>query len=158
MRGRKIRLIFTIALFVFIGVFYRPVTAERVFILCQPDSWVNVRISPGKRGEIIGRFDLGDELETDGKMKRGYLHLINLSLEDTEGWIHAGFVTDSPVTIYQIKTEIVSKGRVACRRAIKGTRRKWLRNGTKITVYAFSDSWAVTNMGFIKTDFIGGFE
>ena len=153
---RLLKGITTILIFLQITAILAGCSAEQVFVLCQPDSWVNVRISPGKRGEVIGRFDLGDELETDGKMRHGYLHLINLSLEETEGWIHAGFVTDTPVKIYQVKSEIVSKGRVACRRSVNGTRRKWLKDGTKITVYPFSEEWAITNVGFVKAEYIAG--
>ena len=151
---KKVALILTVVLMFLAQISLAG--ADSVFILCQPDSWVNVRNSPNRQGTVIGRFEIGDELETDGRMKHGFLHLVNLSLEDTEGWIHAGFVTEYPVKVYQVKTEIVSRGRVACRRAINGTRRKWLKDGMKITVYAYSTEWAVTDRGFVKTDYIGG--
>ena len=97
--------------------------ADSVFVLCQPNSFVNVREFPRKGSEIAGRVELGDELETDGITKNGYIHICGF---EGGAWICAGFVTESPVTVATIPTVIQSKGRVACRRSIKGTRRKWL--------------------------------
>lgn len=131
--------------------------AESVYILCQPDSWVNVRVLPKKSGAIIGRYELGQEVETDGKRQNGFIHLVGLSLEEPEGWVHSGFVTDSPVTVHTVKMHVAASGRVACRRSIKGTRRKWLVDGDYLTVYAWSDTWAITNQGFIQKRFLGGF-
>lgn len=126
--------------------------ADSVFVLCQPDSFVNVRAFPTKGADIAGRAELGDELETDGARKNGYLHILGF---EWDGWINAGFVTDSPVQIVKLETEVLSKGRVACRRSIKGTRRKWLSDGQKVVIYALAGDWAITNQGFIQTRFLG---
>lgn len=126
--------------------------ADTVYILCQPDSFVNVRSFPKKGADVIGYAELGWEIETDGTKRNGF---IKVSGYEGDAWIYAGYVTDTPVTIMTLDTQIISKGRVACRRAINGTRRKWLKNGKNVTVYAFSDDWAVTDYGFIKTDFLG---
>ena len=126
------------------------------FIMCQPDSYVNIRISPKNGAEIIGRYELGFKVETDGKKKNGFLHLVNLGLEATEGWVHAGFVSRDALVVRTVGARIKSNGRVACRKSINGNRRKWLANGDLVTVYAYSDSWAITNHGFIKTEFIDG--
>jgi hypothetical protein len=132
-------------------------TAEdsTVFVLCQPDSFVNVRMFPNKEADIAGRVELGWTLETDGRKKNGFLHVFG-GFED-DAWIHAGYVTAYPVTIRTFETEINAHGRVACRRSIKGTRRKWLSDGQKVTVYALADDWAITNQGFIQTRFLGVF-
>lgn len=134
-----------------------PAAADPVYILCQPDSFVNVREFPKKTGNVCGRLELGQEVETDGVKKNGYLHIIGTGFEGIDTWVHAGFVTFYPVSVLTMQTEIVSKGRVACRRSIKGTRRKWLKNGTKTVIFAFADDWAITNQGFIQTRFLGGF-
>ena len=128
--------------------------AESVFVLCQPDSFVNVRMFPKRGAEVAGRVELGDELETDGERRNGFIHVCGF---EGGAWINAGFVTEYPVTKCKAETEIVSTGRVACRRSVNGTRRKWLPNGQKVVIFAFSDDWAITNQGFIQTQYLGGF-
>ena len=113
--------------------------ADSIFVLCQPNSFVNVRVFPKKWSEIAGRVELGDELETDGEKRNGYIHVIGF---EGDGWINAGFVTESPVEIRTFEAEIFSNGRVACRRSIKGHRRKWLSDGQKVVIYALAGDWA----------------
>ena len=128
--------------------------ADTVYVLCQPDSFVYVRAFPVKGAEVAGYVDLGEALETDGAKKNGFIHVCGF---EGGAWINAGFVTEYPVTVFTGETEILSKGRVACRRSINGTRRKWLKDGQKVTIYAFAEDWAVTNQGFIQTAYLGGF-
>lgn len=135
-------------------VFFSMAKSETVYVLCQPSSFVNVRQFPVKGAEVAGRVELGEALETDGVKKNGYVHVCGF---EGGGWINAGFVTEYPVTIINIRTQILSSGRVACRRSINGTRRKWLSDGQNVTVYAFSDDWSITSQGFIKTQYLGGF-
>lgn len=127
--------------------------ADTVYVLCQPDSFVYVRRYPRRGADPAGYAELGDELETDGTRRNGF---ILVSGFEGDAWINAGFVTEYPVTVYTVKTQVVSKGRVACRRAVNGTRRKWLSDGAEVTVFAFADDWAITNQGFIKTAYLGG--
>ena len=128
--------------------------ADTVYVLCQPDSFVYVRQFPKKGSEMAGYAELGDTLETDGIKKNGFLLVYGF---EGEAWIHMGFVTESPVTIFNARTQITSKGRVACRRSINGTRRKWLKDGSEVVIYAFADDWAITNQGFIQTQYLGVF-
>ena len=128
--------------------------ADTVYVLCQPNSFVYVREFPKKGAQEAGRVELGWELETDGIRKNGYVHVFGF---EGDAWINAGFVTDSPVEIRTIETEVNSRGRVACRRSIKGTRRKWLSDGQKVVIYAFCDDWAITNQGFIQMRYLGVF-
>lgn len=128
--------------------------ADTVYVLCQPDSFVYVRQFPKKGSEMAGYAELGDALETDGIKRNGYLLVYGF---EGDAWINLGFVTESPVTKVTLKTQIMSKGRVACRRSINGTRRKWLKDGSEVVIYALSDDWAITNQGFIQTQFLGVF-
>lgn len=129
--------------------------AETVYILCQPDSFVNVRVFPKRGADVAGRLELGDTVETDGTTRNGFLRVYGF--EAGEAWVNAGFVSREPVTVETVTGEVISNGRVAARRAVNGTRRKWLYNGEKVTIYAFSDGWSITNRGFVQTRFIGGF-
>lgn len=131
--------------------------ADTVYILCQPDSFVNVREYPVKNGRICGRLEIGEEVETDGIKKNGFIHLIGTGFESGDTWVNLGFVTEDPVTVRTFQGWIESEGRVACRRSINGTRRKWLKKNTDIIVYAYAYDWSITNHGFIQTQYIGGF-
>lgn len=126
-----------------------------VYVLCQPNSFVNVRQFPNKGADVAGRVELGWQLETDGVKRNGFIHVFGNF--ESDGWISAGYVTEYPVEVRTVETEINAPGRVACRRSIKGTRRKWLLGGQKVVIYALADDWAVTNQGFIQTQYLGVF-
>ena len=128
--------------------------SDTVYVLCQPDSFVYVRKFPKRGAEQAGFAELGDALETDGARRNGFLKVCGF---EGDAWINAGFVTDSPVVVETVDGWIESGGRVACRRSINGTRRKWLKIGAEVVIYARSDDWAITNQGFIKTAYLGGF-
>ena len=128
--------------------------ADTAYILCQPDSYVNARRFPKRGAEIAGRLELGERVETDWIKQNGFVLVYGF---DGEAWVNMGFVTEYPVTVGTVKAQVESKGRVACRRSINGTRRKWLYNGAEVTVYALADDWAVTSQGFIQTRYLGGF-
>lgn len=144
-----------VALLIILGVMvYHDCFADSVWVLCQPDSFVNVREFPKLKAKECGWCELGDELETDGIKRNGFIHVLGF---EGDGWIYAGYVIDEPVIVGEVRTEIRSKGRVAARRYIKGKRRKWLKDGAEVTVYGYSDSWAVTDQGFIQTQYLGVF-
>lgn len=130
-------------------------TAEssKVWVLCQPDSYVNIRARPSSGSQKEGYAICGDSFETDGKTRSGYTHVF-ASVEAGEGWISNGFIVwDEPEEVNTEMT-ISSKGRVALRRSIGGNRRKWGHNDDKLKVYWVSDEWSVTDQGFIKTEFL----
>lgn len=128
---------------------------EECWILCQPDSWVYARSSPTKKANPIGRFECGDMAYTDGKTKHGFLHIINCTFEECEGWINVGYIVFSkPYKPMLTETTVSSNGRVAARKTIKGSRRCWLKDGQAIRIYMVSDEWSVTNKGFVKTKFL----
>lgn len=124
------------------------------WILCQPNSYVNARIFASGRSTIVGRLECGDKIYTDGVEKKGFLHCF-ANTESSDCWIHKGYIVFSEPHVPFIRdTQIISNGRVAARRTINGKRRCWLRDGQKIKVYMMSDEWAVTNKGFVKTEYI----
>lgn len=125
-----------------------------LWVLCQPDSYVNIRFAPKTNSEKTGYLMLGDKVLTDGKRKNGFTHILGYT-EAGEGWVHTGFlIEDEPVIRTQAAT-INSKGRVACRRSVNGTRRHWLKNGDSVRVYARGLEWCITDKGFVKTAFLG---
>lgn len=124
------------------------------YVICQPGDFVNIRKGPGRRSEIIGRFDTGEQIALDGKRKNGYLHAVGLSLETDEGWIHEGYVVYDEPEYVNASAVIVSNGRLAARNSVSGKRTRWLKNGASLTVYYYSDEWCATSLGYIKTQYI----
>jgi hypothetical protein len=127
---------------------------EEVWVLCMPDSEVNVREKPKKTGQIFGGAMCGACMWTDNVKKNGYLHVLDLAAESDTGWISARYVVyDEPVEVNAVM-EIRSDGRVACRRWINGKINSWIMNGDRLTVYWMSPSWAVTSRGYIRSEFL----
>lgn len=142
-----------IAVMVILGAAKAEREPSEVWVLCQPDSFVFVRMFPNKKSEEIGRLELGDMAWTDGKKKNGFLHIIDMHFE-CDGWISTGFISRTPVQRANKAARIVSRGRVRARRCINGSRRKWLKNAQEMTVYGYGQEWAVTSEGFIQTKFL----
>lgn len=128
---------------------------DECWVLCQPDSCVNIREKPKKTSTAFGEAECCDKYYTDGTIKNGYLHLVDLASETGDGWISNVYVIyDEPYKPVIQERTIISPSRVAARRTMGGKRRIWLNDGDIIHVYAISDEWCVTNQGFIKTQFI----
>ena len=128
---------------------------ETVWVLCDPDSYVNIRPFASKKEDPCGIMECGWSAETNNKSKNGFIYLSEVAIEQGSGWIKKGYVVYSEPVIYTYRANVYSKGRVACFRAINGKRRCWVNNGDTITVYATSEEWSVTNKGYIKTKYIG---
>lgn len=130
-----------------------PIT-EQVWVLCDPDSYVTLRSGPGKSKADFGGVQCGAELWTDGKTKNGYLHVMEIPAEESEGWIVCrNIVYDRPHEV-NAEMEIEAEGRVACRKWIDGKVKGWAYSGDVVTVYWMSASWAVTNRGYIRSKFL----
>ena len=122
------------------------------YVFC--DDFVNIRSKPSRQSESIGMFDCGDKIYLDGKKKNGFLHCVDLGLEENDGWIHSGYVVyDEPVWINQSAT-IVSKGRLAARNRVNGDRLRWLKPLASVKIYYWSDEWCVTNCGYLQSKYL----
>lgn len=125
------------------------------WVLCQPDSYVHIRSRANKHAQSIGYALCGDDFETDGTVRNGFVHLVNAPTESGEGWIAKGYVVfDQPEQVDHAAS-IEAAGRVACRSVMGGSRRRWVRPGDTVTVYWMSPEWSVTSAGFIMTRYIG---
>ena len=151
--------IVVLAVLIFLAVFlYRSVgfaeatgDVTEAYVLCS--DFVYVRPHPNRKGEPVGRFDAGDTVYLDGKKKNGFMHCVDTHME-SDGWVFAGFIVyDKPIHVNQ-RAVIVSKGRLAARKYIKGKRTRWLKPLASLTVYYWSDEWCVTNCGYVQTRFL----
>lgn len=124
------------------------------FIICDPKTSVCVHLAPKKSSEETGRLEFGDRVYADGKKKNGFMHCIGINNEWGEGWVHKGYlVEDKPIVCGKMAT-VVSNGKVFCRSCVNGTKHGSLKNGTEVKVLAYSDEWAVTKKGYIKTEYL----
>lgn len=168
--SRREQVILVIVVFM-LGMFAGVMTASLVYLgnaeaeememtykcwaVCQPGSEIMIRQKPNRRAEVVGAVTVGELMRTDWKEKDGWLHLVDVSNETGEGWIHEGYVVfEEPKEINREMT-ICSRGRVACRKWIGGERKRWVNNGDSVTVYLMTSEVAVTNWGFIMADYIG---
>ena len=122
------------------------------FIICNPNSYVCVRNSPKKGNNETGRFDCGDYVRSDGVKKNGYLHITEAM--EGDGWIYAGNVVEDQPVIEKQKMRVNSNSNVICRRSVNGKKVGILTNGDVVTVYARSEKWAVTDKGYIMTEYL----
>lgn len=128
---------------------------EQVWVLCDPDSYVTLREGPGKKKPEFGGLLCGAEIWTDNVSRNGFLHVLELPAEETEGWISSRYIVyDRPVELNQRRV-ISADGRVACRKWVDGKITGWIHDGDQLTVWWMSDSWAVTSRGYIQTKYIG---
>lgn len=126
---------------------------EDAWVLCQPDSYINIRTFANKRSEVAGYLYSGDHVLLDGATKNGYYHVI-VGVEAGEGWIKKGYVIRSKPERDGHVYPISANGRVAARRTVNGTRRRWMHDGDEVKVYMRSEEWCLTNQGFIITECI----
>lgn len=132
-----------------------PSLAEHeYFVICNPDSFVNVRDAPKKGSQITGTLWIGDKVTADGHKRNGYQHVTGLTTESGDGWVYGGYLVADQPQVETVKAWVDAKGRVACRRGVNGERTRWLKSGQELTLYASSAEWSVTDKGFVQTEYI----
>lgn len=128
---------------------------ESVWVLCDPDSYVCIREAPRKSAFAVGGATCGTRLETDGKQKGSYIHLVNVPAEDCEGWISTQFIVyDEPYPMDRTAT-VVSNGKLAVRKGIGGKVKKWLKPmEDSVRIRWWSEEWCLTTAGYVQTEFL----
>lgn len=129
------------------------------WVLCSPTSSVNVREHPRTTSEVIGWYDAGDQLTTDWEIQNGFLHVVDLSLERTEGWVSIRYlVFDPPQWMEAAEVTVIADGRVAIRRWIDGPRCSgksgWAKPDSTLQVFWWSKEWCYTNRGYVQTKYL----
>lgn len=125
---------------------------ETVWVLCQPESYVNIRENPRKTARKIGYAWCGDDFRTDGKIRNGFIH-VRAGTETGEGWISTGYIVYcQPQEVGEVwRTEC--NGRVAVRATIDGKRTRWIHDGDPVQVYWVAEV-ALTSIGFVQAEFL----
>ena len=125
---------------------------DTMYVLCS--DFVYARSTPNKKQEPLGRLEPGDEVLVDGRKKNGYYHCVDLNFEQETGWVYGGYlVYDKPEPVGKTAT-IVSYGRLAARKYVNGRRTRWLKSGAKLKVLYWTDSWSLTNCGYVQSQYL----
>lgn len=146
-----------------LGLFRSIGVAENAgerWVICQPEEkdggYVSVREKAKKNSAEIGQLYLGSRVETDGKTKNGYLHIVNASTETGDGWVYAKYIVADEPVIETRQARVIGGGRVQLRACPGGKRIKWLRPGDRLTVYAWTNEWCVTDRGYVDSEYLAG--
>ena len=125
------------------------------WVLCQPGDRVNLRIDARRDSKSVGWLECGDEFETDGTSRNGWIRVLDAG--ECECWIYCGYVvTEQPEEVNE-NYVVVARDKLACRRWVNGPQiegRKWLKNGTNVQVFYIAEGWAVTNLGYMQTEWL----
>ena len=125
------------------------------WVMCKPGDYINVRRTPSTNAMAVGSLEAGDWFETDGTSRNGFIRVYGIG-EYGEGWIYCGYVsTEEPKEVFE-RYVCVAKSRVACRRWMNGpkTQNPWLKNGSNVQVFYMTSEWAMTNRGFIQSEWL----
>ena len=149
-----ILILIIILMMLFIDACHAEDDTESVWVMCSYESFVCVREKPKKSSYAFGGATCGTQLQTDGKQKGDFLHVVNVPAEESEGWISLQYIVHSePIRIDQGAT-VVSNGRLAARKGINGKVQYWLEPMSQVTIFWWTDEWCLTNKGYIATEFL----
>lgn len=137
-----------------VAIAARPVTYSS-WVMCQPDSRVNIRNGPDVSCDVVGYCYPGDELTCDMVDPDGWVHAVDLPCDADSGWVYVGYLTvEEPRHYAGSLMQVSANGRVAVRSHMCGERRMWVQPGSQVEVYQLSEGWAVTSLGFIRSEYL----
>lgn len=126
--------------------------SETKYVLVQSE--LNVRAKPSLGSAIYGRLFTGDSVNVT-RTYRDWCYLEGIPSEEGHGWISSKYIIDDPVTqMCETLAVIQANGRVAIRDSVNGKRISWANPGDVVYVYGTSESWTVTDRGYIKTEYL----
>lgn len=159
MTERKVLIILFAILAILLIVFLADIWGDKAFadtgeyyILCRPQSRVNVRNKPAKTASVTAWVECGQKVTVE-KYKNGFAFVTGLASEIPDGWIYAGYLVDEEPVVREYKAE-VWEGNVIARKCVNGKRLRVLKEGKIVTVFAKTHTWAVTNKGFVMCDWL----
>lgn len=129
------------------------------WVMCQPDSRVNIRARPGFDGDVAGYAYPMDRLTCDGVTKDGWAHVVNPPCDAADGYVYVGYLTvEEPEDCQGRMMRVEADGRVAVRSHMCGERVMWVHPGAEVEVYQMAEEWAVTSLGFIRSKYLEGID
>ena len=124
------------------------------WIMCKPGSRVEIRERPDKGSGSMGYLECGDSFQTTGESEDGWIVCCGVG---EGGWVYCGYVvTEKPEKIGERYVCAANK-QAACRKWMGGPQIEeapWIKNGQFCQVFCMADGWAVTNRGYIKSEWL----
>ena len=127
---------------------------EIAWVICMKNDHVNIRQFASTKHDPVGQLYPGDMVYMDGKKKNGFVHCVGTPNEAGEGWVFAGYLVPDPPEYLNRKATITCYGRLAARKYENGKRTRWLQPMASVRVYYWSDSWALTDCGYVQTKYL----
>jgi hypothetical protein len=129
--------------------------AETVYakqwIMCK--DYVLIRMGPSRKSPEVGQLDPADEIEIDGKTKDGFAHIVS----PVDGWVWAGNIVDSKPEKIDGTGYVIANKRLYCRRWIDGPtveEKPYVINGSEVKVFWIGGGWALTNRGYLQSEWL----
>ena len=159
MRETIVRLIVTLIILavavIVLSSIYDYARADDYYVLCRPESEVNIREKPKLKSRIVACASFGDRLTADME-KNGFVHVTGLAAEEDSGWIYKGLLVEDRPVASKGMAQVMKADPVMCRK-YADTRSKVVKKykaGENVKVLAISEEWCVTEKGYIKTEFL----
>lgn len=128
----------------------------KAWVVCHPGSHVNMRSKPGNSGRVESWIGAGTEIHPDGKVRNGWVHIIDVPSEASEGWVYIGYVsTEEPKWEEGKWYHVESNGRVAVRSSMSdGKITGWLKELDEVQVFWRTSEWCYTTRGFVRSEYL----
>lgn len=128
--------------------------AERMYVICSDSGRVNIRSSASVSSGIAGYLYAGDSVDVIGKTGK-WCKIDTFGMtEASSGWVHSQYLVPDPPEDHHSEVTVVANGRVAVRDGINGKRIAWIQPGDHVTVIRWTGTWALTNRGYIKAEYL----
>ena len=132
---------------------HEPIT---MYAVCN-DSHINVRAKPSTKAEICGYLDFGWDVQViDSAIDRSgnVWYKVDGISEYGYGYVYGAYLIDYKPELVDVEYKVESNGRVALYGKINGKRTGWAKNGAVLHVKIWSDEWALTDRGWIRTKYL----
>ena len=131
---------------------------EPVTMYCvSTDSYVNIREKPSTKARAGGRLDFGDSVSVSGSTTDSsgtVWYKVEGVTEQGYGYVCANYLILSEPQKCSLTATVNASGRVAVYRRVDGKRKTWAKAGSTLTVKIRSDSWCLTDKGWIKAAYL----
>lgn len=131
---------------------------EPVTMWCiSSDTYVNVRERPSTKARVGGRLDFGDAVTVTGSARDGSgttWYQVEGITEQGYGYVCSNYLIPSEPSRCTKTAVIRASGRVAVYRRVDGTRKTWAKAGSTLTIKIYSDTWCLTDKGWIRTEYL----
>ena len=147
----------SIAILLLMSIANHAKSEEMIMYVISTETYVNVRESASTKGKIGGYLDFGWEVTvTDEKTDHSgtVWYRIDGITEQGYGYVCANYLIPNEPTKVNAKAKVNSNGRVKLYSRVNGKRKGWAKPGQVLNVKIKSDSWCLTDKGYIRSEYL----